>query len=205
MISKTKSDKNVVRAKPSKKQIRIAAIVATKTEDMELIVPVDIWRRCHFTVDLISVEKKNSVILSHGTWIKCTQTIDKTNLKQYNAIFLPGGMGYEKFLTDTKLIEHLKKFNEEQKWLFGICAAPVAFYELNLLGKFKATCHPDFSDKLKKNYVKNPIVVDGNFLTAKAAGYAFEFAFKAIEILSSKKDADSIAEEIYYTENKKKK
>lgn len=193
------------RAKPLKKQIRIAAMVATGTEDMELIVPTDLWRRAHFIVDLISIEKKNSVFLAHGTSIKCTQTIDKTNLRQYNAIFLPGGLaGCDKFLLEPKLIEHLKKFNEEKKWLLGICAAPTIFYKLDLLGKNKVTCYPDLAKSIKENYSKQPIVVSENFLTAMSAGYVFDFAFKVVEILTSKKDANDLAKQIYYPKITKK-
>lgn len=205
-MDKNKQEKSslATRAKPLKQQIRIAALVATGTEDMELIVSVDVWRRAHFVVDLISIEKKNSVSLARGTSIKCTQTIDKTNLKQYNAIFLPGGPGYEKFLLEPKLIEHLRKFNEEKKWLFAICSAPVVFYKLNLLKNNKIACFPDDAKTVGTNYSKDPIVTSENFLTAMSAGCVFDFALKAIEVLTSKKDANNIAKEIYYEKKRGK-
>ncbi|WP_027124029.1 DJ-1/PfpI family protein [Mycoplasmoides pirum] len=195
--------KNNVKAKPLKKQIRIAAMVATGIEDMELIVPVDIWRRSHFVVDLISIEKKNSVLLQRGVSIKCTQTIDKTNLKQYNAIFLPGGKGYEKFLLEPKLIEHLNKFNETKKWLLGICSSPIVFSELKLLGSAKVACFPEDAKKIKDNYSKEPIVVSQNFITAMSAGHVFDFALQVVQTLASKSDATEVAKSIYY--NKKGK
>ncbi|WP_052663935.1 DJ-1/PfpI family protein [Mycoplasmoides alvi] len=189
---------NNLRAKPLKKQIRIAAMVATGVEDIELIVPIDVWRRAHFVVDLISIEKKNSVLLQGGVSIKCTQTIDKTNLKQYNAIFLPGGKGYEKFLLEPKLIEHLTKFNESKKWLLGICSSPIVFHELKLLKTAKVACFPDESNRLGTNFSKDPIVVSQNFITAMSLGYVFEFALKVIQTLSSKTDANEVAKRIYY-------
>ncbi|WP_052663398.1 DJ-1/PfpI family protein [[Mycoplasma] testudinis] len=202
-MSPSNSEKNKSkesRSTPSKRQIRIAAIVATKSEDMELIVPVDLWRRAHFIVDLISIEKKNSVTLSNGTSIKCTQTIDKTNLKQYNAIFLPGGEGSNKFVLDTKLVDHLKIFNEDGRYLLAICAAPAVFSKLDLLGKHKVTCYPENSSEIGPNLDKSAknVVVDGNFITAKAAGSVFEFAFKVIETLASKKEAEIVAKRIFY-------
>lgn len=191
------------RVVPSKHQIRIATIVATKSEDMELIVPTDLWRRAHFIVDLISIEKKNSVTLAHGTAIKCTQTIDKTNLKQYNAIFLPGGEGAMKFHLEPKLVEHLKMFNETQRYLMGICIAPLVFSKLDLLGKHKATCFPENQKELGTNLDKSAknVVVDGNFITAKAAGNVIEFALKVIEVLASKKEAETVAKKINYKKN----
>ncbi len=190
--------KTNLRAKPLKKQIRIAAMVATGVEDMELIVPVDIWRRGHFVVDLISIEKKNSVLLQGGVSIKCTQTIDKTNLKQYNAIFLPGGKGHEKFLLEPKLIEHLNRFNEEKKWLLGICSSPIVFSELKLLNGAKVACYPDDAKKLKDGYCKDPIVVSQNFITAMSAGHVFDFALQVIQTLSSKSDAAAVAKRLHY-------
>lgn len=191
-------DNGNIRAKPLKKQIRIAAMVVTGVEDMELIVPVDIWRRSHFVVDLISIEKKNSVLLQGGISIKCTQTIDKTNLKQYNAIFLPGGKGCEKFLLEPKLIEHLTKFNESKKWLLGICSSPIVFYELGLLKNVKVACFPADAKKVAGHYSKDPIVISQNFITAMSSGHVFDFAFKVIQTLSNKTDANEVAKAIYY-------
>ena len=74
--------------------VRVAVIVANKSEDIETIVPVDIWRRAGIIVKLISIEKKKSLILSNGMKISCDDILAKENLSKYNAIYLPGGLGH---------------------------------------------------------------------------------------------------------------
>lgn len=190
------SAKTQPRAKPLKQQIRIAAMVATGTEDMELIVPVDVWRRARFVVDLVSVAKKNSITLARGTSIKCTHTIEKTNLKQYNAIFLPGGKGHTQFLEEPRLIEAIRRFAEDKEWLLAICAAPIVFHRLDVLGKNKVAAHADVAEELGSTRSAKPIVLSENFLTARAAGHSLEFALKAVECMDSPEVAAAVRAEI---------
>ena len=187
---------NQPRAKPLKQQIRIAAMVATGSEDMELIVPVDIWHRARFVVDLISVEKKNSIALAKGTSIKCTNVVERTNLKQYNAIFLPGGPGHTKFLEEPRLIEAIRKFVEEKKWLLAICAAPIVFHKLNVLGKNKVAAHADVAEELGAYRVNKPFYASENFLTARGAGCALQFSLEVVSRLDSPEVAQAIEEAI---------
>lgn len=186
--------------------IRIAVVLANENEDMEVVIPVDIWRRAGLIIELVSVEKKNTIILQSGTKIYCNETIDKTNLDQFNAIYLPGGRGHAKFKDPKlceKLIKTLKKFAlDEKKWIFAICAAPSVLGELELLKNEKATVYPGFEKFLGKNYVEKDLVIDGNFITARGPSLAFELAFAVIEKFLGKEIALNVANDILYKLNK---
>jgi putative intracellular protease/amidase len=110
--------------------LKIAIMVANGTEDIELVVPLDIWRRAGLSVKLLSIEKKKNVLLAHGTKVSCDEILSKENLSKYNAFFLPGGKGCERFNKELapKLVTFAQKEYKNTKFTFmAICAAPVCF------------------------------------------------------------------------------
>ncbi|CCE66673.1 DJ-1/PfpI family protein [Candidatus Mycoplasma haematominutum] len=198
------------------KIVRIGVIVAYNMEDMELIVPLDIWRRAKFAVETISCEVKNSASLNYSNLkISTNLKLKLTNLDQYDVLFFPGGPGFKAYfsppatkkdLNESKLHTTIKKFyKDENKWLVSICAAPAALVtilERELDDKTRFTCYNDI--KLTRDYsklwVNKPIVVDfkNKFITAQAAGCALALAFLVVEIFSSRETALELAKSIHY-------
>ncbi|MEG0879309.1 MAG: DJ-1/PfpI family protein [Malacoplasma sp.] len=185
------------------KNIRIAVIVANELEDMEVIIPVDIWRRAGLIVEMVSIEKKNTIVLQNSLKIYCNDTLERINLDQFNAIYLPGGKnGIQKFKdvkNCEKLIKTLIKFaNDKNKWIFSLCAAPTILGELNLLSNKKITCHPSHSKLFPNNYIDEGIVMSQNFITGKSAAWALPFALFIVEVLVDKKTSEEIKKSICY-------
>lgn len=182
--------------------VRIAIVVANDCEDIEVLGVYDLWKRAGLIVELVSVEKKNTIILQSGAKMYCNDIIDKKNLDQFNAIYLPGGKGHVKFKDEKhceKLIKTLKKFAQEKsKWLFSMCASPSILAELDLLGTSKVTAYPGFDKIIGKNYDPSGVVVSGQFITGKSPAFVFDFALTVIEKLLDKKTANSVAKEILY-------
>lgn len=188
--------------------IRIAVIACNETEDIELITPVDIWRRAGLRVDTISLEKKNSILLSSGVKISCDGIIETTNLDQYNAIYLPGGSGHKKYFVENwppknnegvvKLQKHLLKFNENKKGIYAMCAAPSVLGYLGILDGVKATCYPGFEETFKKTYVNEPICIDKHIITGRSPAASFDFSFAVMEKLLGKDAVAKIKKEIIF-------
>lgn len=182
---------------------RIAIMVTNGTEDIELIVPTDIWRRAGIIVKLISIEKKKNVILSNGVKVSCDDIIAKENLNKYNAIYLPGGPGY-KFFNDQyapKLVTFIKKnYRNKNLTFMAMCASTTVFADWGVLDPtVKVTCYPGMEkDKLEKNYVKQDVVFSKNFITATGPGVAKEFAFKVAEHFTSPQKAKDVAKQMLY-------
>lgn len=186
--------------------IRIAAIACNKTEDIELVGVVDLWRRAGFRVDTISLEKKNSIILNSGIKISCDNMIERANLEQYNALYLPGGAGHEKYFVENwpaknnegviKLQKFLKKFDENNKHILAICAAPSILGTLGILKGRQATCYPGYEETFKDSYVNKAIVIDKNIITGRSPAAIFEFSYAVIEALESKEKMQEIRDQI---------
>lgn len=186
--------------------IRIAAIACNKTEDIELVTPVDLWRRAGIRVDIISLEKKNSIILNSGIKISCDNMIERANLEQYNAIFLPGGAGHEKYFIENwpnknnegivKLHKFLNKFNESKKHILAICAAPSILGYLGILKDHKATCYPGYETSFKDNYVDVPYIIDGHIITGRSPAISMEFAYAVIRELAGSEIEKKVKAEV---------
>ena len=181
--------------------VRIAVLVANKSEDIEVLAPIDIWRRSGFYVKMISVEKKTNIFLAHGNKISCDDLLTNENLSKYNAIYLPGGPGFEKFndVYAPRLINYLIKFgNSPKTWFMSICASTMIYGKLGMLDKVKATCYPGFEGSVKNYFKDKNVVVDKNFITANGPASAIEFALTAVAHLGSKAKAEEIAKAILY-------
>lgn len=178
----------------------IAIIVANKCEEMEVIVPIDIWRRAGIAVQVISIEKKKSLILQNGVHISCDDILAKENLSKYSAIYLPGGKGCVDFLDTVKcakLIAFLKKAASSKVHVFACCAAPTVLNQLGLIDNVKVTCYPGYEPGLK-HYVNQDIVADKNFVTSRASGTTIDFALAIVKKLVSSQKAKEVAKEICY-------
>lgn len=180
---------------------RIAVIVANKSEDIEVITPVDIWRRAGFFVRIISVEKKKNLILNRGTRIVCDDVIINENLSKYNGIYLPGGEGYKNFndVDAPKLISFLKHNAKNKKITYmAACAATQVYGCLEMLEGVKATCYPGCEASFKKSYVNKPVVADKNFITANGPSAMIEFALTVVKKCLNEKTAKEIAVHMLY-------
>ena len=106
------------------------------------------------------------------------------------AIILPGGMpGTINLRNCERLRELIASENEKGTLICAICAAPSVLGNMGLLKGKNATCFPGFEEELAGAVLSPDFVVkDGNIITAKGAGVAFEFGF---EILSLLKDSDT--------------
>lgn len=178
----------------------IAIVAANQCEEMEIIIPADIWRRAGISVQIISVEKKKSLILQNGVHISCDDVLLKENLSKYSAIYVPGGKGCSTFLDESqclKLVNHLKKV-AGKSLIMANCAAPaVVLSSLGLVDKVPVTCYPGYEKQVKKPS-KEDVVVDKNFITSKAAGTTIDFALAVVKKLVSPQRAKEVAKEICY-------
>ena len=178
----------------------IAIIAANQCEEMEVVIPADIWRRAGLAVQIISIEKKKSLIMQNGVHLSCDDILAKENLSKYSAIYLPGGKGCFTFLDPNvcaKLIAHLKKALKSKILIMANCAAPTILSQLGLIDNVKVTCYPGYEKDIKK-HCKDDVVIDKNFITSKAAGTTIDFTLAVIKKLISPAKAKEIAKQICY-------
>jgi len=173
--------------------------IADGFEEAEALVPADALARAGFKVTLAGVgglERKGS----HGIKVTCDMLSEDVK-DGYDIIYLPGGMPGALNLHSSKAVnDAIKKQFESGRIVSAICASPAAVLgPAGILFGKKATCYPgceSFHSGFK--FSSEKVVVDGNVVTAKAAGAAWDVALKLIEMTLGKVKAEEVRSSIYY-------
>jgi len=107
----------------------------------------------------------------------------------FDAFVIIGGAGARNFLKDKALIKLLQIANKDRRIIAGICIAPIILAEAGILNGRKATVWNGDSEQEKfliskgAKYIHQPVVVDGNIITADGPDSAYEFGKTIAKIL----------------------
>lgn len=168
-------------------------VVANGNETIEILTVVDYLRRAGITVELASTEKDLNLLTSQNISYKADLMFDEIKPDDYMGLYIPGGTNGAYSLRDNeKVIELIKKFNQEGKILAAICAGPVVLNRAGVLTDKKATSFPTMKDEMDKTreYIDDQIVVtDGNITTGRGAAVTNYLALRLVELI---KGADEV-------------
>lgn len=171
--------------------MKILVPLAEGFEEMEAIVPIDVWRRAGFEVVTAGL-KSGNIKASRQTTHVPDALLDDVLESDYDLIFLPGGQpGTNNLAAHGKFGEKLKKQAAQNKMIAAICAAPMVLYRLGLLKGKKFTCHPSVREELKE-FSDARVVVDGKIITAPGPGAAMGLAFEVVKIFAGEQKVSEI-------------
>lgn len=173
---------------------KIAVHLADGFEEVEAISIIDVLRRAGFHVTIVSMNKLMEVNGAHEITIKANVLFEDLDYDNIDMIVLPGGMpGAANLKAHSGLREQILNFNDSEKPMAAICAAPMVFGNLGLLKEKQATCYPGFEDELHGAIITGEAVAEaGNIITGKGAGVAIKFALKIVEKFNGKEVADDL-------------
>ena len=167
----------------------ILVLLANGVEEIELITPVDIWRRAGYSITIASIDSNLLVKGQHGIIISADTTLDTINNAMFDYIFIPGGSSEEAFKNSPLAMDTIKKFIYNNKKIITICAATLLL--IPWLTNKKATCYPPLKDFLPC-WVDQEVVVDLPFITSQCVGASHVLALHIVEMISG----ISVAEEL---------
>ena len=164
-------------------KVKLYVFLATGFEECEALATVDICRRVGIDTTLVSILPGKTVESAHGVKIKADMLMSDSDFSDADIIMLPGGMpGASNLLADERLCDLLRRHHSSGKMLAAICAAPFIFGKLGLLNNVRATCYPGFESELHGAVISKKLVeTDGQFITAKGPGAAFELGFAIVQ------------------------
>lgn len=175
---------------------KFLVLVANGNETIEVLTVVDYLRRADIKVDIASTEEGLDLVTSHDVAYKADIMFDDIKEEDYFGLYIPGGTKGAYSLRDNeKVLDLVKRFNDEGKIIAAICAGPVVLNEAGVLADKKATSFPSMKDEMDKTktYVDDEIVVtDGNITTSRGAALTNYLALKLIEIIKDKDTARDI-------------
>jgi 4-methyl-5(b-hydroxyethyl)-thiazole monophosphate biosynthesis len=177
---------------------KIAVHLADGFEEVEAISIIDVLRRADIDVVVVSMTGKLEVNGAHHIKIMADTLFEKVDYNDLFMIVLPGGMpGAAHLDAHAGLKNQILQFNEQNRLLAAICAAPMVLGNLGILKGKQAVCYPGFEKYLKEAEVLMvPVVESGNVITGRGIGAALEFALTIVEKAVSEEKAKLIAQQI---------
>jgi len=166
-------------------------------EEMEAVIPIDMFRRAGWTVVAAGMTDA-AVTASRGVRLVPDKSWKDIVPSSFDILVLPGGAKGAQFLASNhEILAAVRDFAKANKIVAAICAAPLVLQAAGVLAGKRATCHPAVTAQMKACTILNDaVVIDGNIVTSRGAGTAFEFALTLIEIVDGPVKAQSIAESI---------
>lgn len=179
---------------------KVYAFLLDGFEPSEALVPIDFMRRAKFEVITVSLMNRLLVAGSQGVTVQTDVLFsDVKSFSDADLILLPGGPGTRTYLHHPELKSVVMAHYQAGKKLAAICAAPMIYGTYGILKGEKATCYPGFEQFLDgAEFVHQPVVVSGQFVTGAGAGAAIYFGFKLVEVIGGKQLADEVRNQVNY-------
>ena len=177
---------------------RAAVLLADGFEEGESLFVIDILRRASIGCDSVSIDQE-MVRGGHDIYVKADRIISKEIFDDYDLVVIPGGMPGAANLRDCELvIDWVKKFDEEKKYVAAICAGPMVLKQAGISTGRTLTSYP--ADKYRNMFadaqyiddnaeMEQMVVTDGNLITSRGPATTFPFAYKLVEVLGGNADA----------------
>lgn len=169
----------------------IYVFLANGFEEIEALAPVDFLLRAGIDVKTVGVSGK-FCRGAHGINVEADVLLENAVLDEnVQGIILPGGMPGAENLNNSEEVQKAIDYCAENGKIIGaICAAPFILGRKGLLKGKNATCFPGFEEELKgASLVESGVVTDGNVVTAKGAGVAWEFGAAICSIITGEEKA----------------
>lgn len=176
-------------------------LLANYFEDVEALITIDMLRRAKIQIDLISLTDDLEVITQSNIKIIADYNYKDINLNEYDYLIIPGGKAVMTTHYDHPFTKQVvMDFNNKNKLIAAICAAPSVLGKLGLLDNKEFTCFPTFEDCMPKGIYKenSKVVVADNIITSKAAGTTFEFSYEIIKKLADTDTANRVLASVFY-------
>ena len=180
--------------------MKIAVLLATGYEEGESLFVVDILRRAGFRAESVSTTGDRLVAGAQGIVSQADRLLDD-DIKDYDMIVLPGGQpGANNLNANEKVLDLLRHFDKQHKFIAAICAAPMVLHTAGIDKGRRLTSYPadKYRDLFKESiYVEDEIViVDDNLITSRGPATTLPFAYKLVDVLGG--DGDALREKMLY-------
>lgn len=169
-------------------------------EEVEALCPLDILRRAGLEVTTVGIGGKDVIRGAHGIIVHADIPDVMYRDSNPDMLILPGGMPGSKNLDESRIVESaLRAAARKGAILAAICAAPMVLGKRGYLEGKKAVCFPGFEEHLIGATVdeEKTVIRDGNVITAKGMGAAFDFGLELVRALKDDGTAEKIRDGVF--------
>lgn len=181
---------------------KVAVLLAKGFEEAEAIMTIDVLRRLDIHVTTLACQDMLELTSYHNIRMFADVLLERSMDETFDAVVIPGGPeGTVNLAANPLVIEFIRRHDAAGKWICPICSAAARVLGgNNLLNGRRYTCSGDLHQDVKDGiYVDEKIVEDGNLLSGKGLGVAFDFAFNlGWKLTGDASNVDFQVDHIYY-------
>ncbi|CAG2106271.1 unnamed protein product [Medioppia subpectinata] len=170
-------------------------VLAPGSEEMEVVIAAAVLVRAGVSVTVAGLEGQVVHKCRVHVMIAPDVSLESVKDQAFDALILPGGLTGSERLVASPLVGHILRRHEVSGALIAaICAAPTALKAHGVGLKKRITSHPFVADQLREHYSysEDRVVIDGQLITSRAPGTAFEWALAIVENLVGKEKVEEI-------------
>lgn len=180
----------------------VAVLLAPGFEEAEAVATIDILRRLTINVQTLSCVETREVASYHAIPMVTDAVLSERFDSTFDAVVLPGGPEGSMFLArSASVIDFVRRHDELGKFICPICSAAARVLGGNgLLKGRRYVCSGDLWQQVTDGvYVDADVVEDGNLISGRGLGKAFDFALTvAARLNGDEVSARDHAQHIYY-------
>jgi 4-methyl-5(b-hydroxyethyl)-thiazole monophosphate biosynthesis len=168
---------------------RALIAIADGVDDLQSVTLIDVLRRADIEVVVASIEARRMLTGARGTRLTADTMLMDVLAQAFDLIVLPGGMsGAQQLAEHQPLAQRVREQAAAGLFYAGIGESPaLALQAFGVLRQRRMTCSEAVSDHLSGcSFVDQPVVVDGNCITAQGSIAALDFALMLVEQLCGK-------------------
>lgn len=156
-------------------------------EDTEALSTIDVLKRGNLEVTKVNMSDNEVLETQYGHKLIVKDFYKDINLDDYDFLVIPGGKAVANTLfNDKRVYDAIKAFNDKNKLIACICAAPSLLRDY--LKNKKYTCFPAFSKYIDGKYTGKGVEITNNYITAKSMYYSIEFGLEIVKYLTKNND-----------------
>ncbi len=185
---------------------RILMLVANGVEPLEMSAFTDVmgWATLigKEDIDLVDVGLTPQIKTTFGLQFTPNALLNDVDLDKFDALAIPGGFepsGFYDEALSKPFLDVIRHFSKHNKVIASVCVSSICLGEAGVLSGKNATTYHQVGGKRKQqlkntgaNFVDQPIVIDGNFITSTGPGTAIEVAFQLLEHLTDKENVQEL-------------
>lgn len=164
---------------------KAAILLAAGYEEGETLFVVDILRRADIPCTMYSTQESLSVKGGHSIVVQCDALLNDS-IHDCDAVILPGGAGAAVLKEDARVLEIIREFDRQNKYIAAICAAPSVLFSAGITQGRTLTSYPGAIYKAMfaaSDYQEELVVTDGNLITSRGPATTLPFAYAIVDAL----------------------
>lgn len=181
---------------------KVAILLAEGFEEAEAIIAINVMHRLGIEVEMLSCQDRLELVSYHNVRMFANALLERRMDVLYDAVILPGGpQGSVNLAANPLVVEFIRRHDTAKRLICPLCSAAARVLGGNqLLQGRRYVCSGDLYQQVEDGvYVDADVVEDGNLISGRGLGVAFDFAFTiGYRLTSDQENTEYQSSHIYH-------